>query len=71
MLERMKDARWDLILIGLGFAMLILGLLAEFSSGVENGLLIFGFGSVIVGSSMRGRRRRQAKSAPPGTDEER
>ena len=71
MLERMKDARWDLILIGLGFAMLILGLLGEFSSGVENGLLIFGLGSAIVGSSMRGRRRRQAKSVPPTADVDR
>ena len=60
----MKDVRWDLILIGLGFAMLVLGLLAEFSSGVEIGLLIFGFGSVIVGSSMRSRRRRQAEKTP-------
>jgi hypothetical protein len=51
--------------------MLILGLLAEFSSGVENGLLILGFGSVIVGSSMRGRRRRQAKNGPPRADVER
>ena len=57
----MKDARWDLILIGPGFALLILGLLAEFSSGVENGLPFNGFGSVIVGSSMRSRRRRQAR----------
>ncbi len=62
----MTDARWDLVLIGLGFAMLILGLLAEFSSGVENGLLIFGFGLVIVGSSMRRRRRRQAKKTRLG-----
>ncbi|MFI5055635.1 MAG: hypothetical protein ACHQAW_04455 [Actinomycetota bacterium] len=62
----MTDARWDLVLIGLGFAMLILGLLAEFSSGVENGLLIFGFGLVIVGSSMRSRRRRQAKKTRLG-----
>ena len=38
----MKDARWELILIGVGFAMLMFGLLAEFSSGVENGLLVFG-----------------------------
>jgi hypothetical protein len=60
----MKDARWDLVLIAVGFAMLILGLLAEFSSGVENGLLIFGFGSGMVGSSMRSRRRRQAKKTP-------
>jgi hypothetical protein len=62
----MTDARWDLVLVGLGFAMLILGLLAEFSSGVENGLLIFGFGLVIVGSSMRSRRRRQAKKTRLG-----
>jgi hypothetical protein len=62
----MTDARWDLVLIGLGFAMLILGLLAEFSSGVENGLLIFGFGLLIVGSSMRSRRRRQAKKTRLG-----
>jgi hypothetical protein len=68
--ERMKDVRWDLILIGLGFAVLILGLLAEFSSAVEGGLLIFGFGSVMVGSSLRARRRKQAKSAPPTTDVE-
>ena len=60
----MKGARWDLILIGVGFAMLILGLLAEFSSGVENALLIVGFGSVIVGSSLRSRRRGQAKKTP-------
>jgi hypothetical protein len=64
----MKDGRWDLVLIALGFAMLILGLLAEFSSGVENGLLIFGFGSVIVGSSMRSRRRRQAKKTRLGVN---
>ncbi len=63
----MTDARSDLILIGLGFAMLILGLLAEFSSSVENGLLIFGFGSVIVGSSIRSRRRRQAKKTRLGS----
>ena len=60
----MKDARWDLLLIGVGFAMLILGLLAEFSSGVENALLIVGFGSVIVGSPVRSRRRGQAKKTP-------